>query len=67
MRDMAFAWGLWSDPELHDRKGLQKDKEASKAGYRRFLELNKAHPIKRNRFGFKSTTAMIEHAEEKTK
>lgn len=65
-RDMAFAWGLWSDPESK-RHGLTKDSAASKAGYLRFLELNKTNPIKRRRFGFKTTNAMIEHAEERSK
>ena len=64
-RDMAFAWGLWSDPATK-RKGLTKDGAASKAGYLRFLELNKTNPIKRQRFGFKTTKAMIEHAEERS-
>jgi predicted chitinase/LysM repeat protein len=64
-RDMAFAWGLWSDP-ASKRKGLTKESAASKAGYLRFLELNKTHPIKRHRFGFKTTKAMIEHAEERS-
>lgn len=65
-RDMAFAWGLWSDPQS-TRHGLTKDSAASKAGYARFLELNKTHPIKRRRFGFASIEAMIDHAEEKSK
>lgn len=62
-RDMAFAWGLWSDP-ASTRHGLTKDGAASKAGYARFLELNKTNPIKRKRFGFASIDAMIKHAEE---
>ena len=65
-RDMAFGWGLWSDPNSK-KHGLTKDAAASKAGYLRFLELNKTHPIKRRRFGFKSTQAMIDHAEERSK
>ena len=64
-RDMAFAWGLWSDPDSK-RKGLTKDSSASKVGYLRFLELNKTKPIKRPRFGFKTTKAMIEFAEERS-
>lgn len=65
-RDMAFAWGLWSDP-ASKRHGLTKNAAASKAGYARFLELNKTNPIKRRRFGFKNTQAMIAHAEERSK
>lgn len=65
-RDMAFAWGLWSDPQSK-RHGLTKDAAESKAGYARFLELNKTNPIIRRRFGFVSTEAMIKHAEERSK
>ena len=65
-RDMAFAWGLWSDP-ASSRHGLAKDPARAKAGYLRFLELNNSNPIARRRFGFKSTTAMIDHAREKSR
>lgn len=44
-----------------------KDSAASKAGYLRFLELNKTHPITRRRFGFATADAMIVHAEERSK
>lgn len=66
MRDMAFAWGLWHDPEAK-QKGVSKNKMASKYGYLRFLELNKLAPIKRRRFQFKSTDLMIKQAEERSK
>jgi len=65
-RDMAFAWGLWSDP-ASSRHGLAKDPARAKAGYLRFLELNNSNPIARRRFGFKSTTAMIDHARERSR
>jgi putative chitinase len=65
-RDMAFAWGYWSDP-ASTRKGLKKDSEASKAGYRRFLELNEKDPIELVRFGFDETKDMIKHAKERSK
>jgi putative chitinase len=64
-RDLAFAWGLWSDPGTK-RHGLAKNAAASVAGYRRFLELNELTPIKRRRFGFESTDALIQYAKEKT-
>jgi putative chitinase len=65
-RDMAFAWGYWSDP-ASKRKGLKKENEASKAGYKRFLDLNESDPIKKVRFGFDTTDDMINHAKEKIK
>ncbi|MEW6761854.1 MAG: LysM peptidoglycan-binding domain-containing protein [Pseudomonadota bacterium] len=65
-RDMAFGWGLWSDPDS-TKAGLKKDLEASKAGYRRFLELNATNPIKKPRFGFSKTDDMIKRAQEKSK
>jgi hypothetical protein len=63
---MAFAWGYWSDP-VSTRKGLKKDLDASKIGYKRFLELNEKDPIKAERFGFDTTQDMIKHAKERTK
>lgn len=65
-RDMAFAWGLWSDPGS-TRHGVTKDSAASKTGYLRFLELNNTNPIVRRRFGFTSTDAMIEHAKQRSR
>ncbi|MFB9241006.1 LysM peptidoglycan-binding domain-containing protein [Massilia antarctica] len=65
-RDVAFAWAVWSDPDSK-KHGLTKDAAVSKAAYQRFLELNKANPIKKTRFGFKSTADMIKLATEKTK
>jgi len=65
-RDMAFAWGLWSDP-ASSRHGLVKSAAAAKSGFLRFLELNNTNPIGRRRFGFKSTTAMIDHARERSR
>lgn len=65
-RDMAFAWGLWSDP-ASKRKGLEKDIDESKRGFKRFLELNEKNPIELVRFGFDSTGDMIKHAKDKTK
>jgi putative chitinase len=65
-RDMAFAWGYWSDP-ASTRKGLKKDLDASKSGYKRFLELNEKDPIKAERFGFDTTQDMIKHAKERAK
>jgi|GEM_PF-2036687 len=64
-RDAAFAYGYWSDP-TSTQKGLSKDLTNSKLGYTRFLELNEKNPIKKRRFGFKSTDAMIKHAKEKS-
>lgn len=66
-RDLAFAWGLWSDPDETKRKGLEKNSDASKTGYKRFIELNQANPIKNKRFGFKDTKSMLERAEERSK
>lgn len=65
MRDMAFAWGFWSDPKTN-RQGLSKDGTASKAGYRRFLELIETDPGKRPRYGFATTSAMTQHAKERS-
>jgi putative chitinase len=65
-RDMAFAWGYWSDP-ASTRKGLKKDVDAAKTGYKRFLALNDKDPIKTVRFGFDSTDDMIKHAKERSK
>jgi predicted chitinase len=65
IRDMAFAWALWSDPESK-RKGLPKNRAVSKAAYCRFLALNETDPVMTRRFGFKPE-AMIKHAEERSK
>ncbi|WP_290863003.1 LysM peptidoglycan-binding domain-containing protein [Flavobacterium sp.] len=65
-RDAAFAWGLWSDPKSN-KKGVFKNADNSKAGYARFLELNNEVPIRRARYGFKSTEAMIFLAKERAK
>jgi putative chitinase len=64
-RDMAFAWGLWNDP-LSDQKGLAKNVEKSKAGYARFLALNKMKAAHRARFGY-SPEKMVATAEERSK
>lgn len=63
-RDLAFAWGLWSDPQSN-KKGLAKDTEVAKTGYLRFLELNEKTPIKNKRFGFASKEAMINLARDR--
>lgn len=65
-RDVAFAWGLWSDPDSK-KKGLTKDAAAAKAGYQRFLDLNEKKPIKKARFGFKKKEDMIKLAEDGVK
>jgi putative chitinase len=65
-RDVAFAWGHWSDPDSK-KEGVKKDVAQSKAGYKRFLELNEKSPIKKKRFGFKKTEDMITLATEKSK
>jgi putative chitinase len=64
-RDTAFAWGYWNDPKTK-AKGVTKDSEASKAGYRRFLELNKKHPRKKGRFGLK-LEELLDMAQERAK
>jgi putative chitinase len=64
-RDMAFAWGLWNDP-LSDQKGLSKNIVKSKAGYDRFLALNKVKAAPRGRFGY-SPEKMVAIAEERSK
>jgi predicted chitinase/LysM repeat protein len=65
-RDVAFAWGHWSDPGSK-KSGVVKNAEAAKAGYARFLELNEKKPIKKARFGFKKTEDMIKLAMDSTK
>lgn len=65
-RDVAFAWGYWSDPNS-SKRGLAKNAAAANAGYARFLELNEKKPIKKPRFGFKKTEDMIKLATDRTK
>lgn len=65
-RDIAFAWGYWSDP-ASKKSGLTKDAMAAQEGYKRFLELNVKTPIKKARFGFKNTNDMIKLATDSTK
>jgi putative chitinase len=65
-RDVAFAWGLWSD-DKSSKEGLTKNADHAKAGYKRFLELNETTPIKKPRFGFKKKEDMIKLATERSK
>ena len=65
--DMAFAWGLWHDPDTKF-KGVPKNKDQAKIGYSRYLELISEKPKKKpktKRFGFKSRELMDKRAEER--
>lgn len=65
----AFAWGHWNDAR-YKKPGLVKDPEACKAGYRRFLELNKKNPRNpqnKGRYNIKTFGDMVKVAEEGAK
>jgi putative chitinase len=63
--DMAFAWGYWHDP-TSKQHGTRKDKEQAVIGYRRYLELLEAKPLKAKKGRFKmSRVEMKNLAEER--